>query len=200
MSELVYLRRLQESDLKDRVLWMNDESIYPSMGFTPPISLENTVNWYRSNLNNGKRLDCVFVNKDGDRLAMSGLTGIDYTCRKAELYLFVNPNRQRQGIGKKVTYLLCKYAFHVLHLNKVFLLTNSSNLGAQHVYESVGFKLEGTHREERVNEGRYEDRLYYGLLAKEFDYDRMPLSIIGDSTLILSDLELGGGKIKSSPR
>ena len=196
MTNQVYLRRLQEGDLKDRVMWMNDVAVYPSMGFTPPISLESTINWYRSNLTNNKRVDCVFVNEDGDLLAMAGLTGIDYSCRKAELYLFVNPNRQRQGLGKKATYLLCKYAFNVLHLNKVYLYTNATNIGAQRVYESVGFKLEGTHREERVAGGNFENRLYYGLLAKEFDYDRMPLIIIGDNTLITTDIVLGGVKLK----
>ena len=192
----MYLRRIQESDLKDRVMWMNNAAIYPSMGFTPPISLENTVNWYRSNLANNKRVDCAFVNEHGELLAMAGLTGIDYSCRKAELYLFVNPNRQRQGLGKKATYLLCKYGFNVLHLNKVYLFTNATNIGAQRVYENVGFKLEGTHRQERVAGGRFEDRLYYGLLANEFDYDRMPLQIIGDSTLITENIKLGGVIIK----
>lgn len=196
MTNQVYLRRLQEGDLKDRVMWMNDEAVYPSMGFTPPISLENTINWYRANLNNNKRVDCAFVNDDGDLLAMAGLTGIDYSCRKAELYLFVNPNCQRQGLGKKATYLLCKYAFNVLHLNKVFLYTNATNIGAQRVYESVGFKLEGTHREERVAGGHFEDRLYYGLLAKEFDFERMPLVIVGDNTLITTDIVLGGVNLK----
>ena len=60
------------------------------------------------------------------------------------------------------------------------------------MYESVGFKLEGTHRDERVAGGHFEDRLYYGLLAKEFDYERMPLLIVGDSTLITTDIALGG--------
>lgn len=185
MSGLMYLRRLQESDLKQRVMWMNDASVYSSMGFTPPISLENTLNWYRSNLNNNQRVDCVFVNENGDLLAMAGLTGIDYSCRKAELYLFVNPHRQRQGLGKQAAYLLCKYAFNVLHLNKVFLYTNATNIGAQRVYETVGFKLEGTHRQERVAGGKFEDRLYYGLLAREFDYDRMSLFLAGDNSLII---------------
>jgi RimJ/RimL family protein N-acetyltransferase len=180
-------------------MWMNDVAVYPSMGFTPPISLENTINWYRANLNNNKRVDCAFVNEYGDLLAMAGLTGLDYSCRKAELYLFVNPNRQRQGLGKKATYLLCKYAFNVLHLNKVFLYTNATNIGAQRVYESVGFKLEGTHREERVAGGHFEDRLYYGLLAKEFDYERMPLVIAGDNTLITTNIVSGGGKIEDCP-
>ena len=192
----MYLRRLQESDLKDRVMWMNNAAIYSSMGFTPPISLENTMNWYRSNLTNNKRVDCAFVDEQGALLAMAGLTGIDYSCRKAELYLFVNPNRQCQGLGKKATYLLCKYGFNVLHLNKVFLFTNVTNIGAQRVYENVGFKLEGTHRQERIAGGTYEDRLYYGLLADEFDYDRMPLLMAGDNTLITNDVKLEGVSIK----
>lgn len=191
----MYLRRLQESDLKERVVWMNDAAIYPSMGFTPPISLENTVTWYRSNLSNNNRFDCAFVNEKGELLAMAGLTGIDYACRKAELYLFVNPKEHGHGYGKQASYLLCKYAFKVLHLNKVFLLTNATNIGAQKVYENVGFKLEGTHRQERISDGKYEDRLYYGLLANEFDYDRMDLCIAGDNTLIVSDIQCVGGVI-----
>ena len=80
----------------------------------------------------------------------------------------------------------------MLHLNKVYLFTNATNIGAQRVNESVGFQLEGTHRQERVVGGRFEDRLYYGLLANEFDYDRMPLQIIGDSTLITENIKLEG--------
>lgn len=197
MDELIYLRKIQESDLKTRVAWMNDIAVYPSMGFTPPISLENTIKWYQVNLNNNKRVDCVFVNNQGELLAMAGLTSIDYTSRKAEFYLFVNPNRQRQGIGWKATYLLCKYGFTVLHLNKIYLYTNDTNVGAQKVYEKVGFQLEGRLRDERIANSRYEDRLYYGLLAKEFNYDVMPLIIVGDNTLIISDVTLTRGvKIK----
>lgn len=175
---------------------MNDAAVYPSMGFTPPISLENTVKWYHANQSNSRRVDVVFVNEKSELLAMAGLTGIDYTSRKAEFYLFVNPNRQRQGIGKKATYLLCKYGFQVLHLNKVYLLTNDTNVGAQKTYEKVGFQLEGRMRAERVADGKYEDRLYYGLLANEFDYDVMPLLIIGDNQLIFdNNIKQIGGKI-----
>lgn len=197
MESTIFLRKLQESDLQHRVAWMNDAAVYPSMGFTPPISLENTIRWYQANLTNSKRVDCVFVNAPGDLLAMAGLTDIDYKSRKAEFYLFVNPNRQRQGIGRKATYLLCKYAFNVLHLNKVYLYTNDSNIGAQKTYEKVGFQLEGRLRSERLADGKYEDRLYYGLLARDFDFDQLPLIIVGDTQLILdsnSNLQIGGVK------
>lgn len=196
MSNLMYLRRLQYSDLEERVLWMNNPAIYSSMGFTPPISLENTISWYKKSVANNKRFDCAIVDENTVLLAMAGLTEIDDTCRKAELYIFVNPNRQHQGIGKKATYLLCKYAFSVLHLNKVFLQTNASNVAAQRVYESVGFKLEGIHREERKSAGQYEDRLYYGLLSKEFDFNRIPLLLAGDNSIIINDVKWEGVNFK----
>ena len=53
---MIYLRLLQESDLPERVKWMNNSLVYSSMGFKPPISLQNTFIWFINNKNNKNRL------------------------------------------------------------------------------------------------------------------------------------------------
>lgn len=163
------IRRIESRDLPLRVEWMNNPKIYSSMHFAIPVSLENTQRWYESNRNSAHRADLVFESDAGDVVAMGGLTSIDSYRRCAELYIFVNPERKSQGIGRKSTCLLCKYGFDVLKLHKIYLVTNKSNLAAQKVYESVGFKLEGILRDELVEGESYSDRLYYGLLSSEFD-------------------------------
>lgn len=193
---MIYLRNLQESDLLDRVKWMNNPAIYSSMGFTPPISIQNTITWFENNRHNNKRYDCAFVNEQGYLLAMGGLTSIDPATRKAELYLFVNPEMQRQGIGYKATYLLCKYAFQTLNLHKVYLFTNSTNIGAQKTYEKVGFVLEGTLRSERILNDKYEDRLYYGLLSHEFNDIEITQSLVRDCYLMTNDITYNDVNIK----
>lgn len=182
---MIRLRKLQSHDLPLRVEWMNRPEVYRTMHFTPPISIETTRAWFEKNRTVQNRIDVAFEDEaDGRVVAMGGLTGIDYTMRKAEFYVFVNPDVQRKGYGTQATYLLCKYGFEVLQLHKIYLYTNESNLGARRTYEKVGFMLEGRMRQERIDGERYEDRLYYGLLASEFDKERVPLHLSGGSVIV----------------
>lgn len=163
------VRNLAESDLQLRVSWMNNEKVYSSMHFDIPVVMENTLKWYRNNLGSDKRADLTFE-EDGVIVAFGGLTGINREVNKAELYIFVNPNAQKGGIGSKATMLLCKYGFDELGLNKIYLETNEDNLAARRVYEKCGFVLEGTHREEYKTAGGFMlSRMYYGLLKSEFN-------------------------------
>lgn len=173
------IRKLCETDLVVRVDWMNNPKVYKNMHFLPPISMDNTKKWYEMNINNNKRFDAAFEDNEGQIVAFGGLTNIDYTVRKAEFYIFVNPELQGKGIGSVATRLLCMYGFEILQLHKIYLYTNSSNIIAKKTYEKVGFVLEGIHREENILAERYEDRLYYGLLAREFDNNNQCLELKG---------------------
>lgn len=190
------LRKIIETDLKTRVEWMNNPKVYKTMHFVPPISLETTKKWYENNCKNSSRFDAAFTDDDGNLLAFGGLTNIDYSVRKAEFYVFVNPMMQGKGYGTEATYLLLKYGFSVLQLHKVFLLTNASNIGAKKTYEKVGFKLEGVHREENIIDEKYEDRLYYGFLAKDFDSSKEELRLAGGCDVILDNCNVDGVDIK----
>jgi RimJ/RimL family protein N-acetyltransferase len=163
------VRKLTESDLQLRVSWMNNEKVYGSMRFVIPVVMENTIKWYHNNIRNDMRADLTFE-EDGEIVAFGGLTGINREVNKAELYIFVNPNAQKGGIGTKATMLLCKYGFKELGLNKIYLETNEDNVAARRVYEKCGFKLEGVHREEyKTRDGVMLSRMYYGLLKSEFN-------------------------------
>lgn len=176
------IRKIEATDLVSRVDWMNNPMVYKTMHFVPPISLENTRKWFESNLNNTKRFDAAFEDEDNNLVAFGGLTNIDYTVRKAEFYVFVNPSMQGKGIGTSATRMLCKYGFDVLQLHKIYLYTNGSNVGAKKTYEKVGFVLEGVHREENIIAEQYENRLYYGLLAKDFNSHGVELKLASKSS------------------
>ena len=162
------LRRLTFEDLPIRVEWMNNPKIYSSMHFDLPVLLENTIKWFEKNRTNNQRSDVCFVENE-EIVAFGGLTSIDNTLKKAELYIFVNPDSHKSGIGTQATKLLCQYGFEELGLHKIYLLTNENNLAAIKVYQKCGFVLEGRHRDEYLAEERYLDRLYFGLLKTEFD-------------------------------
>ena len=161
------IRKIEEKDLKKRVVWMNNPKIYERMHYGIPVSYENTLRWYLKNKDSQSRCDMVFEDVEGHVVAMGGLTTIDSDIKKAEFYIFVDPESQGKGIGYKASALLCKYGFECIGLNKIYLHTNESNIAARKTYEKIGFSLEGVLRSEAIVGGRYEDRLYYGLMADE---------------------------------
>lgn len=154
-------------DLPLRVQWMNDPCIYSSMHFEVPITLDNTIKWFDKNRNSNLRSDVCFID-NGVIVAFGGLTSIDSQLKKAELYIFVNPQSHKSGIGTQATILLCKYGFEKLDLHKIYLYTNEDNISAIKVYQKCGFLLEGRLRDEYLMNNRFKDRLYFGLLKEEF--------------------------------
>ena len=93
---MIKLRKLQENDLPTRVEWMNNPMVYQTMHLTLPITLENTQRWFQKNQDCASRQDFVFEDSDGQIVAMGGLTNIDFSVKKAELYVFVAPHLQGQ--------------------------------------------------------------------------------------------------------
>lgn len=164
---LVRARIFEENDIEDRVNWINDPSINATMYFDLPASIDKTKEWYY-NKNNSQRIDFVFETEDREIIAMGGYTHIDKERRNAEFYIMVKPNLHGRGIGMKTSIWLFNYAFLVLHLNKIYLYTNSDNISAYAIYEKGGFKLEGILRQHNIKNNKLVDRRFYGLLYEEW--------------------------------
>lgn len=162
------IRRLTKDDLQLRVSWMNNPKVYNSMHFDTPVLMDNTIRWFENNVGNHRRADMAFE-ENGEVVAFGGLTNIDCEVKKAELYVFVNPEVHKSGIGTRATRALCHYGFNELELKKIYLETNEDNIAAQRVYQKCGFVLEGKLRNEYISkDGRMMCRMYYGLLKGEF--------------------------------
>jgi RimJ/RimL family protein N-acetyltransferase len=73
-----------------------------------------------------------------------------------------------RGVGKEATHLIVQYGFHRLNLNRIGLGVMAEHEAAIRCYQAVGFKAEGTFREEMFCDGAYKDRLWMGLLRSEY--------------------------------
>lgn len=163
------IRKLNKDDLQTRVDWMNNPRIYSSMHYDIPVTIENTINWWQNNQTNNRREDIVVI-ENGEIVAMAGFTGIDWTIKKAETYLFTNPFKLNKGIGTRAKKEICNYGFAILGLNKLYFITNEDNYASIRVNEKCGFVLEGRMRKEYLTkDGERKDRLYYGLLKEEWN-------------------------------
>lgn len=97
------------------------------------------------------------VDTDGASSGLVELLEIDYIHRRAEFQIIIAPAFQGQGLGEKVTRMALDYAFNVLNLYKLYLVVDSENSKAIHIYEKIGFEQEGVLRHEFFINGSYRD-------------------------------------------
>jgi RimJ/RimL family protein N-acetyltransferase len=73
-----------------------------------------------------------------------------------------------RGYGTDAMRLIVQYGFIELNLQRVSLALHSYNDRALKSYEKVGFKVEGTLRQDTLREGRRTDGIFMGILRDEW--------------------------------
>lgn len=108
------------------------------------------------------------IEVDGERGGLVELVEIDYIHRKAEFQIIVAPGYQGGGIATEATRRALNYAFSVLNMHKIYLLVSTDNRSAIHIYEKLGFVVEGELEEEFFARGRYQNALRMGVFQEAF--------------------------------
>lgn len=80
---------------------------------------------------------------EGTNVGLVELVDIRSIHRRAEFQIIIAPAYQGLGYAKTATLKAMKYAFNVLNLHKLYLIVDSDNAKARHVYQSLGFAPEG---------------------------------------------------------
>ena len=110
----------------------------------------------------------MFDRNVGELLGTVELDGIDLRRSQAELGYWIRSDRAGRGLTTEATMHLLQYAFVNLSLHKVRADVAVGNLPSVRVLEKLGFKLEGTLREDRPIGGVFTDHWRFGMLAHEF--------------------------------
>jgi RimJ/RimL family protein N-acetyltransferase len=103
--------------------------------------------------------------------ALIGTVGLhpEYRCRSTRFGIVLgDKSTWDKGHGTTVTRLMVDYAFATLNMNRVWLHVYEYNPRGVHVYEKVGFRVEGRLRQETYRNGRYWDVIVMGLLREEW--------------------------------
>src|SRR5690606_3297006 len=154
----ITVHKFSEKDIPDRVNWINDIRINRHMHFDLPASIINTESWFKAISVSHSRIDLVFKDEKGKVLAMAGFADINLHHQNAEFYIFINPDEQGRGYGRRVTKWMINYGFLKYGLNKIYLYTDTDNSGAIKLYENLGFVKEGVQRKHRFKNGSFKDK------------------------------------------
>ena len=164
----VEVRKFDINDIENKIKMINDKNNNKYLHYDLPLEYNNTLNWYKKNMNNNDRLDCTITYK-GKFAGLIGLLNIDSKNKKAEYYICIDYNFARRGIAFEASNLLITYAFNELEINKIYLYTEKENIKAQKLFEKIGFKNEGLLIDDIIYNGKKISRYTYGLCRSNYN-------------------------------
>jgi RimJ/RimL family protein N-acetyltransferase len=172
-DDLIYLRKLEESDLDRTWHWVNQPDIYSAIGILAPITMTAQRRWFEEIDSSDSKIVFAICLHDGDQhVGNVSLDQIDYRHRNARLAIFIaEPGRRGQGIGTRAMHLLIEYAFDLMNLHRLYCKTTAGNPAVISFYERLGFKIEGCLRKHEYIAGQYVDKIILGIVRKDSDPD-----------------------------
>lgn len=159
----VTVRKFESGDIQRKIDWINDPDNNKYLHYDLPLDYQRTLDWFEKIRDRTDRYDAV-IEADGVPCGLIGLLSIDNKNRKAEFYICMGEAAYKgKGIAKQASRLILDHAFNGLGLNRVYLYTEVDNKAAQMLFEKVGFVKEGVIRSDLLVNGRYVDRIIYGI-------------------------------------
>ena len=172
-DDLIYLRKLESTDLDQTWTWINDPGIYLKIGSQVPISKSAQQNWFERVDQSSDKIILAICLKEGDvHVGNVSLDSIENRHRTARLSIFIGDAAQRgKSLGTRALKLLANYAFDFLNLNKIWCKATAGDEQIVRFYEKLGFRMEGVLRRHEFIDGQYRDKMIFGLLRDEFRRD-----------------------------
>lgn len=163
----IHLRRIEERDLSTLFDYRNDWRVYRWCRQRDALHRAGHKTWFEWQAHDQSVSMYAIVNGAYDAIGVCGLTDIDRVNSRAEFSLYIGPDWQGQGYGKGALVELLEKAFKVENLHLVWGETFDGNPAAK-MFESLGFKRDGTRRQFYFREGHYTDAHLYSITRGEW--------------------------------
>lgn len=164
---------IERDDLQMLRRWRNDYRIWKWCRQNDLISEVSQQNWFERQAADPTMRMYKMCAPSGEAVGVCGLTSIDTLCRRAELSLYIEPARQKEGLGKRALSTLLCHGFVNMGLNLIWCETFEGNHAAK-MFESSGFKKEGTRRQFYFKGGKFIDAHLYSITADEWLQGSLP--------------------------
>ena len=122
---------------------------------------------HRATLAGGDARYLVVDRPEGGLAAFAILRGLAETNRSIELKRIVVAVPEK-GLGRRILAELIRMAFEELGAHRLFLDVFEDNARARHLYESLGFMLEGTMRDAACRDGQWCNLRLMSMLEDEY--------------------------------
>jgi RimJ/RimL family protein N-acetyltransferase len=159
---MVRFEKITENDLEFVNFARNmyaAEFLHDSRTFT----LNETKEWYKKT-----NPDYLIIYYYDTRIGYVRLSNYSEQNKNIMVGADIAPEYRGQGLGKLTYQKLIPYLFEKYSLNKISLEVLSTNIVALELYKKIGFKYEGTKRQEVFKNGKWIDSIVMSILKSEY--------------------------------
>ncbi len=108
------------------------------------------------------------IEVDGEFIGLIDLHDVDKRNKKAEVGAWIGRKYWGKGYGTEALRQILKFAFDKLKLHKVTGIAFEWNIASRRIMEKVGFKYEGTLRDDYRIGNKWHNNVVYSILRDEF--------------------------------
>lgn len=169
-GELVLLRPRVDDDLALFARWHGNPDVrhWLHMSEMPNQTLEVERQRWQIARNDPTRVSFVIETLEGVPIGNIVLIGVDVAHRRAELGIAIGEKGDwGRGYGTDAIRVILRFAFEVLNLRRVELITDIDNERGIRAYEKCGFVREGVLRAKRLRYGEPLDMLIMSVLRED---------------------------------
>jgi len=171
-------RPVEYKDLDSLRAVRNDMSTWMNLTDIKHVTQDKQMSWYWAIKDReDKQYHTVFKEEvdvehpilyEGEFLGIIRMDEIDKDNRSIRVGCDIVPDKRGQGWGTKVYQAILKYCFDYLNCHRVWLACLDFNHAGLHLYQKVGFKIEGKYREAIFRDGQYRDYIIMSILENEY--------------------------------
>lgn len=157
------LRKLELRDAESMLEWMHSKNVVEMLAQNfEDKTIEDCKRFIRNaNKDESTFLHRAICNDEDEYLGTVSLKHINMQDRNAEYAISMREKAMGTGASLYGTKEILKYAFHELHLEKVYLNVITENVRAKKFYVKAGFRYEGVAKKHIMIQGDLHDLEWY---------------------------------------
>lgn len=165
------IRETEFGDYEYFARWETDPEVVRYMSFDEDRTYEDVVREGLNNAQDETKLDFTIVSRTEEkpvgRINISRIDRHSDSLDITKVYIG-EKGLWGKGVGREIMVELLEYCFTFLHMERITLDFYTGNKRGSSLYDSLGFKHEGTARHAAKKDGRYYDLNIMSMLRSEF--------------------------------
>ncbi|MET1254910.1 GNAT family N-acetyltransferase [Aliikangiella maris] len=172
----IQLRPLEVKDAETVFIYRNQPDVSLFQGWTPESIAEVAAYaeqmWQREPALAGHWYQVVLEGREGE--IKNKIIGDVAFCiephsgQQAELGVALNVDYQRKGLAKEAILGLLAYLFEQLAMHRIHVCIDPRNVRSLNLFQKVGFRHEGHHRQSCWHKGEWTDDVVMAMLRSEW--------------------------------